>query len=181
MGVAGVLLAACILADPPPELPDPSPQRPAIVHGGAVPTLNHDIDSPADLDRFIIPVEVDADQVLLYKVFIDFDPPNPLFIIQDGKVDVPRAGASTSRTIDFSLGEGLVDPKKCHDILVTVALDWAQGGYSPVTPPGGDQARWSYRPKGVACEAYDAGPLPADAGTDAADAAADGATDGADE
>lgn len=175
--LAGALLVgtpvACILADLPPELPTPSAQRPAIVHGGAVPSLLHVIDDPTELQRFIVPVEVDADQVLLYKVFIDFDPPNSIIIKEDSKVDVPRTGSSTTRTVDFSL-EFAFDPTTCHDILVTVALAWAPGGYSPVTPPGGDQAHWAYRPKGVACQAYDAGPPPPDAGSDAGEAGADG-------
>ena len=170
---------ACILADEPPQLPNPSPQRPAIVHGGAVPTLLHDIDDPADLDRFIVPVEVDADQPLLYKVFLDFDPPNSVRVIQEGIVDIPRTGTSTIRTVDFSL-KAAFDVTTCHEILVTVALRWAPGGYSPVTPPGGDQAHWSYRPRGVACQAYDAGPPPPDAGSDADAGAVDGSSEGGD-
>ena len=87
---------------------------------------------------------------------------------------LPRTGSNTTRTVDFSLA-GAFDPTTCHDILVTVALAWAPGGYSPATPPGGDQAHWAYRPKGAACQAYDAGPPPPDAGADA-----DAATDASD-
>jgi len=181
--VAGVLLVgapvACILADEPPQLPDPSAQRPAIVHGGVVPTLLHDIDDPTELKRFIIPVEVDANEVLLYKVFLDFDPPSSVQVIQEGIVGIPVAGTATIRTVDFSL-ELAFDVKTCHDIVVAVAHEWAQGGYSPATPPGGDQAHWSYRPRGVACAAYDAGPPPPDAGNDGEAGAADGATEGGD-
>jgi len=181
LALGGVLLVgapvACILADAPPELPIPSPQRPAIVHGGAVPTLLHDITDPTDLQSFIVPVEVDANQVLLYKVFLDFDPPNSVSVIQEGIVDIPRTGTSTTRTVDFSL-KGAFDVSTCHDILVTVALSWAPGGYSP-NPPGGDQAHWSYRPRGVACQAYDAGPPLPDAGADADDGG-DGAFEGGD-
>lgn len=181
--IAAVLLVgapvACILADAPPQLPEPSAQRPAIVHGGAVPTLLHAIDDPADLDRFIIPVEVDADKVLLYKVFLDFDPPSSVHVIQDGIVGVPIAGTSTIRTVDFSL-TGAFDVKECHEIVITVAREWAQGGYSPATPPGGDLAHWSYRPRGVACTAYDAGPPPPDAGSDGEAGAVDGASEGGD-
>ena len=174
--LAGVLLVgapvACILADAPPELPTPSPQRPAIVHGGAVPTLLHGITDPTDLQSFIVPVDVDANQVLLYKVFLDFDPPSSVRVIQEGIVDIPRTGTSTTRTVEFSLKDAF-DATTCHEILVTVALTWAPGGYSP-NPPGGDQAHWSYRPRGVACEAYDAGPPLPDADTDAGDGASEG-------
>ncbi len=164
------LLAACILADAPPTIEVPPPQRPVIVYGSAVPALGDVIEDPRDLD-FAVTVEVDSDQELLYLVLVDyFATQNP----QPQPVGSIPAGTSR-RTIFFNYTKGLFDLSTCHEITLIVALDFdSNTPISPKKPPGGDQVKWRYIPRGTSCQAYDAGPLP-EAGADASDAGDGGA------
>jgi hypothetical protein len=158
-------VAACILADSPPEIVLPSPQRPVIVNASAIPKLGDVIDDPRALD-FAVTVEVDSDQDLYYVVLVDLDPLEPPNIL------VSKLPAGTPRRtieLDYREKSGPIDPTTCHDIELIVGLGFDQNSYSPKKPPGGDRAKWRYEPRGVTCLAYDAGPLP-EAGADASDA-----------
>lgn len=164
------LLAACILADAPPTIEVPPPQRPVIVNAAAIPKLGEIIDDPRAL-VFAVTVEVDSDQTLRYLVLVDFDELNPKF---PSPSSLPGPTSSSRRTIEFDLSKGTVDPTTCHKIRLVVALEFDRDTpYAPQKPPGGDVADWIYRPRGVSCGTYDAGPLP-EAGSDAADGAVDG-------
>ncbi|CAN5327815.1 hypothetical protein BH09MYX1_BH09MYX1_49280 [soil metagenome] len=169
------LVAACILADAPPTIEVPAPQRPVVVNAAVVPKLSEDIDDPRLL-KFVVPIEVDSDQVLRYIVAVDFDPRVPL-------VAPPSAvepNGTPLRTIEFDYTDGVLDTTQCHSISLFVALEFdSVTAYAPKRPPGGDLVGWKYRPRGVTCDVYDAGPLP-EAGPDAeggADGAADGGTE----
>lgn len=164
---------ACILSDGPPVIVVPAPSRPVIVNAATVPELAKIIDDPRAL-KFAVPVEVDYDQRLKYLVLVDFDERNPN-VPQPSSLN-PVSENQPRRTIEFDLSKGDLDPDQCHDIVLVVALEFDDTRYAPAKPPGGDKATWFYRPRGVSCEAYDAGPLP-EAGADASDAAVDGGTE----
>ncbi len=164
------LLAACILADAPPTIEVPAPQRPVIVNAAAIPKLGEIIDDPRSL-VFAVTVEVDSDQPLRYLVLIDFDELNPKFPSPSSLEPTPGI---SRRTVEFDYTQGALDPTTCHKIRLVVALEFDRDTpYAPKKPPGGDVADWIYQPRGVSCGTYDAGPLP-EAGSDAADGAADG-------
>lgn len=165
------LLAACILADAPPTIEVPAPQRPVIVNAAAIPKLGEIIDDPRAL-VFAVTVEVDSDQTLRYMVLIDFDELNPRF---PSPSSIPGPVTASRRTIEFDYYQkGVLDPTTCHKIRLVVALEFDRDTpYAPQKPPGGDVADWIYQPRGVSCGTYDAGPLP-EAGSDASDGAVDG-------
>lgn len=165
------LFAACIIAEPPSDLPELPRFRPTILRGSVVPSTSGVLG--AFPDRFIVPVElVDPNVTLSYRVYIDYNP-----ITGDG-LDFPGtigAGGTPSRVrvIDFK-ATAPPDLTRCHVIEFVVAESFfaeleGKGAHAP-REPGGDSVTWFYSPGGdlSGCPVVDAGVLPSsDAGGDA--------------
>lgn len=169
---AGAAVAACVLADPPPIVNPPPITRPVILTDSVSPPLDQKIlSAPGNQLEFSVPVQVDPDQSLKVRVFVDLDPNGdptkggPAFSrVDDGGVlgTTPADGGSVAvRDITFPLSTQL-DLSKCHTITVVVAYDFVSLlSASPVDPPGGDRATWFYEPT-EDCSYFDAAP-PTDA------------------
>src|SRR2546428_119104 len=73
-GAAGALAAAaCVIADPPPDLPAPPLHHPVIVTGSVNPPTTAVLTEIPR--RFDVPVEVlTPDREFFYNVFVDYDP-----------------------------------------------------------------------------------------------------------
>lgn len=167
-------IAACVLADPPPLVQIPPPTRPVILHDSVSPPLDQKLLAPPgqSLD-FVVPVQVDPDQAVQWRVFVDLDPNGSPNIgpttggVDDGGVlgTTPAEGGSIAvREEHFSLTAGQIDLGACHTITFVVAYSFQPLlPASPVDPPGGDRATWFYEPMGD-CTYFDAAP-PTDAGT----------------
>jgi hypothetical protein len=171
-------VAACMLADPPPIQPIPPPSQPVIETFAVSPPLGQTIGalpSGTQSISFAVPVSADVDQALQWRVFVDLDqlgpgqtPPGP---VRSGGDDggvlgtvVGEAGAA-NRVIEFTLqaSQG-IDFSACHKFTIVVAyqfVDPVSGGptaiETPVYPPGGARADWSYEPV-ADCTYYDAAP-----------------------
>lgn len=153
--------AACLVTDPPGDLPAVPLRAPRILSASVAPPLLDPIQSLEPSSSLIIPIEVDPDERLEVRWFVDFDAtlnPQPAEVIL---VEAPTGAESTVRTVTIAIGG--IDPTRCHSILVLAAYGFA--GNSPYTPRPAelyDQAVWFYRPGGntVACPAYDAGTFP---------------------
>jgi hypothetical protein len=159
-------VAACIVADPPPDIPAPPPHHPTILHGSVVPPTTQvltDI-SPAGLS-FEVPVELeDPNASFEWNVFVDYDPNlNPL--PKTGRFEAPDLTAFDAgvRMINFTVK---VSDTSCHVIELVVALQFSVGSSHTPNQYGGDTATWFVNPSGEpgGCPTYDASGLPADAG-----------------
>ncbi len=161
----GATLLACVLADPPPIQQLPAESRPVIINTGVTPPLGVVIGAqPSDTEgmAFSVPVQIDPDQALQWRVFVDFATAATPSL--DSQFDAGPGGNGTT-TVTFTLfGGDLGDPTQCHTIELDVASNgWvplSQGPSNvPVDPPGGDRVVWNYEPTGN-CVFYDAGPFP---------------------
>jgi hypothetical protein len=150
---AAVLGAACVIADPAPEVPVPPPHRPTILHGSVVPP-DTAILSQFPLS-FEVPVElVDPSQAFEYNVFVD-----DVFKFHGSVEPDPTLTDAGIRVIPVTLSPP--DPAFCHVIEFIVALHFE--GADPHSPDstGGDSVAWFYNPSGNpgGCPLYDAGGL----------------------
>jgi hypothetical protein len=183
--VAAVVLAlgsstavlACILADPPPIV-NPAPQEPPHILVESVTPPPGQIlktNPPCSnvTDCFVVPVTVDLNASIKYRVFSDLDTTGSgtqtavISGSDDGGVLAVGPEASVGvRTLSFSLQQNLnFDPTQCHVITFVVAYDFFADDFSRPLPPGGDSVFWVYQPNGD-CTFYDAGALPAEGGAD---------------
>jgi hypothetical protein len=174
---ASAAAIACVLADPPPIVTPLPQEAPAILAGSVSPqltqilkTLPPCINSPTDC--FVVPVRIDPNASVKYRVFIDLDPTGsptqaPAISEQDdgGVLATTEAGLGI-RTFSFSLSQNpQFDPAQCHRITFVIAYDFFPDDFSKPLPIGlGDEATWSYEPV-EDCAFYDAG-APPEAGTD---------------
>jgi hypothetical protein len=178
-------LPACILADPPPALRALPAMRPTIVHGSVVPSPTRVIaEAPAE---FIVPVELlDPAASFAYRIFVDYDPLNPLTYYKDTSTAASAPPDQTIRLITFpnplptSTSPSGLDT--CHVIEFVVASQFsATSDHTPDSlAAGGDLVAWFVNPAGDlgGCPVYDAGV--ADAAADGGDGG-DDATAGADD
>jgi hypothetical protein len=156
-----VTIAACIVA-PPPELPQPSPRPPQILHASVTPPPDQPLYSwpdgpPNDL---IVPVVVNDPAQLEVIVRVDA---TVRFSQQD--VTVVLDGGITTLDIPILLGQSPpIDPNTCHQITVVVAHHFESGAPDE---NGGDSVSWNYMPSVVSnsCSGFD-GAVPSDAAPD---------------
>jgi hypothetical protein len=170
---AGALLFACIVADPPAELPPPPQLPPSIVTGSVRPPITTVLTEwpPA----FEVPVELsDTSLSFVWELFIDFDEfQNPQPVRSAVEPADPSAYDAGVRIIDI---EDPPAPSRsgCHVVELLVALSF--NGHDPHTPgpAGASSIVWFYNPNGDVggCPTYDAGaaadgaPSPSDAAPD---------------
>ena len=167
---AGVL--ACILADPPPIVNPPPQEAPEIQTLSVTPPLSQILKTNppctnAPTDCFVVPVLVDPNATVKWRVFIDLDETGlgtqseAISATDDGGVlGVTSEAGPSIRTFSFSLTQTpLFDPTVCHTITFIVAYDFfdSQGDFWKPLPPGlGSSATWFYQPVDD-CTFYDAG------------------------
>lgn len=173
IGAAGALLFACIVADPPAELPPPPQLPPSIIAGSSVP--------PGGLiltkwpTAFLVPVQVsDTSLTFDWELFIDFDEfQNPLPVMAGVEKPDPSAFDAGIRIIEVDYPPA-PDPSGCHKVELLVALSF--NGQDPHTPgpQGASSIYWFYNPNADlgGCPTYDAG-----AAGDGAPSSSDAATD----
>lgn len=170
--------SACLVVEPPGDLPATPVLRPTIRRSEASPTASFVLG--AWPDSFLVPVElVDASQSFQWRVFVDYDP-------EDRRVEPAVFGASAPNLADRNGNIRLVrasvpaptDNGRCHVVEFLVATRFlgdleGRTAHTPA-PPGGDSIVWFYSPGGdlSGCPVYSSS---IDAGADAADAGGDGA------
>jgi hypothetical protein len=186
----GTVGAACIIADPPIDLPRPSPRRPTILRDQAVPPTTSVLGFFPD--QFVVPVEADPSATLEWHLFIDYDPLRPPDL-PDGEDQVaPSDGAR--RDVVATVNNRSVKVGSCHVIEVLVAAcegpdpqrgcgfeAVGQSGGHSFNAIGGDSIVWFYDPTGdpSGCPTLDAGLDGAfpDAASDAPLIVSDGGTE----
>jgi hypothetical protein len=169
-------LIACILADPPPII-ETHQEAPEIQTLSVSPPTNQVLKTlppcTNTMDCFVVPVLVDPNAAVKWRVFSDLDPtgsPTQFPIRQDqddgGVLGVAGDAGAGIRNITFSLNQNLgFDPTQCHTITFIVAYDFFPDDFSKPLPPGfGSTVSWRYEPLDD-CTFYDAGVLP-DGGMD---------------
>ncbi|MFO0739725.1 MAG: hypothetical protein U0270_27755 [Labilithrix sp.] len=170
LAVAGIV-GACVIADPPTELPTAPALRPIILRATAVPPTTGVITSWPD--RFIIQVQLsDARETIYASYYVDYNPAT-----DEGYVDTipstPSSGTNDPvRQIEFAIAEPSRDG--CHTVEVVVARVFSRSQHTPASADDGDTITWFYSPNGdlAGCPVVDAGLSP--------DAAALSALDGGD-
>ncbi len=168
---------ACVLADPPPIVTPALPQAPEILSLSVTPPPSQILKTDPCTnvqDCFVVPVLVDPNLAVKWRVFRDLDPNNAAqgFVLngQDdgGVLGVTNEAGPSVRTFTFSLQQNLqFDPTQCHTITFIVAFDFfdSAGDFSKPSPIGvGSSVTWYYKPL-EDCSFYDAGALP-EGGTD---------------
>jgi hypothetical protein len=162
---------ACVIADPPSDLPRLPEGRPTILRASVVPTASAVVGRWPD--RFIVPVELsDPRATIFYSSFVDYNPDTGFGLIDTTRSDFE---ASITKGRVRQLEVGIPTPAaldRCHVVEVVVALRQPEGDQrSAHTPgePGGDIVTWFFSPSGFleGCPVLDAGlppPPPPDAG-----------------
>lgn len=162
---------ACVIADPPTDLPRLAEMRPTIVRASVVPSMSGVLGRwPGS---FYVPVEVSDPLVnLRWASFIDYDPVTGDGYVTDG-TSTPEQSPADGRV--RKLRVDIRDPgdNGCHIVEIVVALNLdASDTKRAHTPqaPGGDTAMWLFNLSGdfSGCPIRDAGISPvveAEAGT----------------
>lgn len=168
LALAALIVGACVIADPPTELPRSPDRRPIIVRGSVVPSTTSVLGTWPSL--FIVPVELSNPlSPLQWATFVDYNPVTFDGFDQNG---VSPYEAQTTRENIRMLELPISKPPsdRCHVVEVVVALNLnttdIQNVHTPL-PPGGDSVSWFYSPSGdlAGCPVLDAGlePIEADA------------------
>jgi hypothetical protein len=173
---SSIAVLACVLADPPPIV-TPEPQEPPRILVESVtppPGQLLKTNPPCSnlTDCFVVPVSVDLNASIKYRVFVDLDTTGAATQIEainntddGGVLAVPPDAGPGVRTLSFSLQQNPnFDPTQCHVITFIVAYDFFVDDFWKPLPPGGDTIYWFYQPNND-CTFYDAGALP-EAGAD---------------
>lgn len=169
---ATVLVDACVIADPPTDLPRPSERRPTIVRASVVPSTSSVLGSWPS--KFIVPVELsDPLAEISWASFIDYNPVTGEGFIQDDTSKYePASTRGNIRLLEIPITVPSLD--RCHYVEVIVALRLntrdPRNAHTP-EEPGGDSVGWFFSPSGdlAGCPVLDAGLQPlsdADAGDD---------------
>jgi hypothetical protein len=161
---SALFAAACIITDPPTDLPKPVAHRPTILRDHPIVPPNTSVLGVFP-SVFLLDVEVDPNQIVEWRLFIDYNP-----LTGDGFVDrqpvSPDPGAPSAGVRTISIVDIFTPPatSTCHVIEVLVAL-----GYQGLSKQdshtfdgrGGDSITWLYNPSGdpSGCPIYDAGPV----------------------
>ena len=160
---AAISAAACIIADPPTDFPQPVQHRPTILRDRSVPPTSSVLG--VFPSSFLIEVEADPNATVSWHLFIDYNP-----FTGDGLVgrdvaapDNPNAPDAGVRQISLVPTE-LTSPDlgRCHVIEAMVALGFQsdEGRFAHAFDShGGDSVVWFYSPTGdlSGCPVYDAG------------------------
>jgi hypothetical protein len=163
---------ACVIADPPTELPQLGEMRPTIVRASVAPSMSSVLGVWPD--KFIVPVEMSNPQAdLAWATFVDFDPVTGFGIQAKGtKTAAQSSAAGGGRMLELAIAKP--NDNSCHIVEIVVALrlpDEITGGKSLHTPPppGGDTAMWVFNLSGdlAGCPVRDAGISPEIDGGDA--------------
>jgi hypothetical protein len=172
---AGVALAAvastfathaCIIADPPTDLPTLPELRPVIIRGSVVPSVSAVLGYWPD--KFIVPVELgDPRSRIYYSAFVDYNSATGEGLDSaPATSDFEPGSASTNgrvRTLEVPISQPSLD--SCHVVEVVVALRLTttdpRNAHTP-GEPGGDSVTWFYNPSGdpSGCPVADAGLTP---------------------
>jgi hypothetical protein len=178
-GLTGLAIGdACVIVDPPGDLPQLPPLRPTIVHGSVVPPASGVIASWPPNDVFIVPVELaDPTAAFQWAAFVDYNGREGLVDSDTSRFDAQNQKTrGRIRQLEIKIAQPDLD--RCHVIEVVVALELDQRfKHLPKDPTiGADSVTWFFNPSGDLsnCPALDAG---VDARFDS-EAATDGATDG---
>lgn len=169
-----VFVGACVIADPPSDLPRLPETRPTILRGSVVPTASAVLGRWPD--KFTVPVELaDPRATIWYSAFVDYNPATGEGI--EGASPTPsefEPGSEQTkgrvRTLEIPITTPSLD--RCHVIEVVVALRFKattdpKNAHTP-DEPGGDSVTWFFSPSGdlAGCPVLDAGiePVVGDAG-----------------
>ncbi len=167
---------ACVLIEPPGDLPRLPTTRPTIVRGSVVPSASSVLGTwPDEKDGFIVPVELaDPKLPFEYAAFVDYN----AFTGEGLQIEPTRSDFERSNTTGRIRTLNVVLPPpseldRCHVVEVVVALR-LESNTSPQTShtpaePSGDIVTWFYNPSGDlrGCPTVDAGIRPLDAGSEA--------------
>ncbi|MBX3220082.1 MAG: hypothetical protein KF795_06145 [Labilithrix sp.] len=167
----GVTIGACIIADPPTDLPRPSERRPTVVRASVVPSTSFVLGRWPS--KFIVPVELsDPLAEISWATFIDYNPiTGEGFIQNETSKYEPASTRGNIRVLEIPITAPSLD--RCHFVEVIVALRLntsdPRNAHTPEAP-GGDSVGWFFSPGGdlAGCPVLDAGLPPlSDAGADA--------------
>jgi len=159
--------AACIVADPPSDLPRLPESRPTILRASVVPSASAVIGTWPD--RFIVPVELsDPRSTIWWSAFVDYNPDTGFGLdgLPTQSSFEPTTTQGRVRLLEIPIGKpAALD--RCHVVEVVVALNLnTRDPKSAHTPdePGGDIVSWFYSPSGdlAGCPVLDAGLSPID-------------------
>jgi hypothetical protein len=152
---------ACVIADPPADLPRVPLRRPVIV--STIPPRDHPLGTwPVD-GQFILNVEVQDPTLPIYtQGFVDYRPgrvgQEDLYEQYVEVSDVPTLDGGL-RTVTITLDAPLT-LGRCHTVEILVAQTPFQSPHLP-REPGANVAYWTYSPTGNfdGCSFFDAGPF----------------------
>jgi hypothetical protein len=168
-----MMAAACIIADPPTDLPRPSPKKPTIIRSTADPPTSRVLGRFPDNnlgEAFEVDVDVDPSAVLEWRLFVDYDDPTVSNVdtLVGHEVLLPDLASPDAGPRHVRMADGLgqsPDPTRCHVIEGAVAL--VVNGVSSFTNQNtpavnanlGDSIVWFYSPTGdlSGCPVYKSG------------------------
>lgn len=163
-----LVVVACVIADPPTDLPRLGDMRPTIVRASVVPSTSAVLSQWPD--AFVVPVELSNPQaVLQYAVFLDYnpatadrnDPSDTSLMVQGKKTTEDSPAQGRIRMIEVASVPRPTDG--CHVVDMVVQLD---NGALPTVQtlrnppsPGGDTVTWFFNLSGdlSGCPPLDAG------------------------
>jgi hypothetical protein len=158
---------ACILADPPTDLPTLPELRPVIIRGSVVPSVSAVLGRWPD--KFLVPVELgDPRSRVFYSAFVDYNSATGEGLDTTSTSEFEPGSGNTNgrvRTLEVPISRPSLDA--CHVVEIVVALNLLttdpKNAHTPLEP-GGDSVTWFYNPSGdvAGCPVADAGitPLP---------------------
>lgn len=168
---AAVLVDACVIADPPTDLPRPSERRPTIVRASVVPSTSSVLGTWPG--KVIVPVELsDPLAEITWATFINYNPVTGEGFIQDDTSKYePASTRGNIRLLEIPISVPSSDRCLFIEVIVALRLNTRdpRNAHTP-EEPGGDSVGWFFSPSGdlAGCPVLDAGlqPLP-DSGADA--------------
>lgn len=158
LSLFAAVVAACVIAEPPTDLPELPAQPPTIVRSGLVPVVDRVLTRWPE--KFVVPVRLtNPRSPVAYSYFIDYNPATgDGFINADESTLEIGATPGATRRIEVAIPE---PSPGCHvvEIVVGLAINPSDGrnAHTPL-PPGGDSVTWFYNPGGTlaGCPALDA-------------------------
>ncbi|MCL2725004.1 MAG: hypothetical protein FWD69_11265 [Polyangiaceae bacterium] len=151
-------VGACVLVEPPDDLPATPPTRPTILHASAVPSTSAVLS--VFPSKFIVPVEITpATASFAWAAFVDYNPHSGeglVGVTHTSEFD-PTTTQDGVRLLEVSINPP--DTGGCHVIEVVVALHLSDTDPHSPASPGGDIVQWFYSPSGDmrGCSVADAG------------------------
>jgi hypothetical protein len=160
--LAAVLGAACVLIEPPGELPPLVPQRPVILHELVVPSAAQILES-WPIDGFTVPVQTAGSTSIVWQAFYN----NNTHTVGAAPASIKVTDPSGLVTLPGIQLTRPTDPTACVTIEIMVANNFLQDHVPDAV--GSDDVTWFYAPGGSLdrCPVFDAGLI--DAGFDAGD------------